>query len=110
MAFDYDKWIRPGKLPHIWCPGCGHGIVCAGAAAVAGQSRFNGVVDFGRACAGTPGAGCGIAGAARERGERQGAILERAWPAAGKNADHRFRPLAIPAIWSAAWMTCALAA
>ena len=27
MAFDYDKYIRPGKLPHIWCPGCAHGIV-----------------------------------------------------------------------------------
>ncbi|MDD2501135.1 MAG: 2-oxoacid:ferredoxin oxidoreductase subunit beta, partial [Geobacter sp.] len=27
MAFDYEKFIRPGKLPHIWCPGCGHGIV-----------------------------------------------------------------------------------
>jgi 2-oxoglutarate ferredoxin oxidoreductase subunit beta len=23
--FDYDKYLRPGKLPHIWCPGCGHG-------------------------------------------------------------------------------------
>jgi len=30
MAFDYDKWIRPGKLPHIWCPGCGHGIIMKG--------------------------------------------------------------------------------
>ena len=30
MAFDYDKYIRPGKLPHIWCPGCGHGIVMKG--------------------------------------------------------------------------------
>ncbi len=27
MAFDYDKYMRPGKLPHIWCPGCAHGIV-----------------------------------------------------------------------------------
>lgn len=27
MAFDYEKYIRPGKLPHIWCPGCAHGIV-----------------------------------------------------------------------------------
>ncbi|MEK6546652.1 MAG: 2-oxoacid:ferredoxin oxidoreductase subunit beta [Nitrospinota bacterium] len=25
--FDYSKYIRGGKLPHIWCPGCGHGIV-----------------------------------------------------------------------------------
>ncbi len=22
-----DKYFRPGRLPHIWCPGCGHGIV-----------------------------------------------------------------------------------
>ena len=27
MAFDYDQYMRPGKLPHIWCPGCAHGIV-----------------------------------------------------------------------------------
>lgn len=25
--FDYNKYLRPNKLPHIWCPGCGHGIV-----------------------------------------------------------------------------------
>jgi 2-oxoglutarate ferredoxin oxidoreductase subunit beta len=30
MGFDYEKYIRPGKLPHIWCPGCGHGIVMKG--------------------------------------------------------------------------------
>jgi 2-oxoglutarate/2-oxoacid ferredoxin oxidoreductase subunit beta len=30
MAYDYEKYIRPGKLPHIWCPGCGHGIVMKG--------------------------------------------------------------------------------
>jgi 2-oxoglutarate ferredoxin oxidoreductase subunit beta len=30
MAYDYDKHIRPGKLPHIWCPGCGHGIAMKG--------------------------------------------------------------------------------
>ena len=30
MSFDYDKYLRPGKLPHIWCPGCGHGIVMKG--------------------------------------------------------------------------------
>lgn len=22
-----DKYFRPGRLPHIWCPGCGHGVV-----------------------------------------------------------------------------------
>ncbi len=27
VPFDYDKYLRPGKLPHIWCPGCGHGVV-----------------------------------------------------------------------------------
>ena len=27
MAFDYDQYIRSGKLPHIWCPGCTYGIV-----------------------------------------------------------------------------------
>lgn len=27
VPFDYSTYIRGGKLPHIWCPGCGHGIV-----------------------------------------------------------------------------------
>ncbi|GMR04672.1 MAG: 2-oxoacid:ferredoxin oxidoreductase subunit beta [Thermodesulfobacteriota bacterium] len=27
VPFDYDKYLRAGKLPHIWCPGCGHGII-----------------------------------------------------------------------------------
>jgi 2-oxoglutarate ferredoxin oxidoreductase subunit beta len=27
MAFNYDQYLRPGKLPHIWCPGCAHGTV-----------------------------------------------------------------------------------
>ena len=22
-----DKYFRPGRLPHIWCPGCGNGVV-----------------------------------------------------------------------------------
>jgi len=22
-----DEYFRPGRLPHIWCPGCGNGIV-----------------------------------------------------------------------------------
>jgi 2-oxoglutarate ferredoxin oxidoreductase subunit beta len=22
-----DQYFRPGRLPHIWCPGCGHGVV-----------------------------------------------------------------------------------
>ncbi len=27
MAFDYSSWMRPQMLPHLWCPGCGIGIV-----------------------------------------------------------------------------------
>ena len=27
VPFNYNPYIRGGKLPHIWCPGCGHGIV-----------------------------------------------------------------------------------
>ena len=26
VPFDYNAYLRPNKLPHIWCPGCGHGI------------------------------------------------------------------------------------
>ncbi|HAL87211.1 MAG TPA: 2-oxoacid:ferredoxin oxidoreductase subunit beta [Deferribacteraceae bacterium] len=27
MAYDYSKYLRAGKIPHIWCPGCGYGII-----------------------------------------------------------------------------------
>ena len=27
MALDLQKYLRVSKMPHIWCPGCGHGIV-----------------------------------------------------------------------------------
>lgn len=27
MAFDYSKYLRNDKLPHIWCAGCGYGII-----------------------------------------------------------------------------------
>jgi len=27
VAFPYEKYLRNDRLPHIWCPGCGHGIV-----------------------------------------------------------------------------------
>ncbi len=27
MSFDYSSWLRPQMMPHIWCPGCGIGIV-----------------------------------------------------------------------------------
>lgn len=26
MSFDYDHYLRAERLPHIFCPGCGHGI------------------------------------------------------------------------------------
>ena len=24
---DVMKWLRSQFMPHIWCPGCGHGII-----------------------------------------------------------------------------------
>lgn len=27
MAFNYATWLRQDLMPHIWCPGCGIGIV-----------------------------------------------------------------------------------
>ena len=27
MAFDYSPWLRSDMMPHIWCPGCGVGII-----------------------------------------------------------------------------------
>lgn len=27
QKFDYDKYLRKNTLPHIWCPGCGDGII-----------------------------------------------------------------------------------
>lgn len=27
MGFDYNRYLRTEKMPHIWCPGCGHGII-----------------------------------------------------------------------------------
>ncbi len=26
-SFDFKNYVRAGYFPHIWCPGCGHGIV-----------------------------------------------------------------------------------
>lgn len=28
--FNYDDYLRLDKMPHIWCPGCGHGIILQG--------------------------------------------------------------------------------
>lgn len=27
MAIDYFEYLRKDKMPHIWCPGCGHGTI-----------------------------------------------------------------------------------
>jgi 2-oxoglutarate/2-oxoacid ferredoxin oxidoreductase subunit beta len=27
MSFDYSPWLRSEMMPHIWCPGCGIGII-----------------------------------------------------------------------------------
>jgi 2-oxoglutarate ferredoxin oxidoreductase subunit beta len=27
MPFDYNPWLRQDMMPHIWCPGCGVGII-----------------------------------------------------------------------------------
>ena len=27
MAFEYEKYLRKQYIPHMWCPGCGIGIV-----------------------------------------------------------------------------------
>jgi 2-oxoglutarate/2-oxoacid ferredoxin oxidoreductase subunit beta len=27
MAFNYSTWLRAEMMPHIWCPGCGVGII-----------------------------------------------------------------------------------
>jgi 2-oxoglutarate ferredoxin oxidoreductase subunit beta len=27
MPFDYSPWLRADMMPHIWCPGCGVGII-----------------------------------------------------------------------------------
>ncbi len=30
MTFHYQQYLRNDNLPHIWCPGCSHGIVTKG--------------------------------------------------------------------------------
>jgi 2-oxoglutarate ferredoxin oxidoreductase subunit beta len=54
MAYDYAKHIRPGKLPHIWCPGCGHGIAMKGmirAIDACGLEKNNTAIVSGIGCA-----------------------------------------------------------
>jgi 2-oxoglutarate/2-oxoacid ferredoxin oxidoreductase subunit beta len=52
--FDYSKYMRNAKLPHIWCPGCGHGIVMKSlirAIAKTGWEKDDIVVVSGIGCA-----------------------------------------------------------
>jgi 2-oxoglutarate ferredoxin oxidoreductase subunit beta len=52
--FDYNKFLRPGKLPHIWCPGCGYGIIFKGiirALDALGWEKDNTVMASGIGCA-----------------------------------------------------------
>jgi 2-oxoglutarate ferredoxin oxidoreductase subunit beta len=54
MAYDYEKYLRPGKLPHIWCPGCGHGIAMKGlirAIDTCGLEKNNTAIVSGIGCA-----------------------------------------------------------
>ena len=58
-----EKYFRPGRLPHLWCPGCGNGVVLSAmveaidrmgltkdeVAVISGigcSSRASGYVDF----------------------------------------------------------------
>lgn len=50
-----DKWVRPERMPHIWCPGCGLGIVLSSLAKAlerTGVDRKNVCVVSGIGCAG----------------------------------------------------------
>ena len=52
--FDYSQYLRNEKLPHIWCPGCGHGIVLKSlirAVAKAGWNKDEIVLVSGIGCA-----------------------------------------------------------
>ena len=41
MSFNYDQYTRPGKLPHIWCPGCSHGITLKSIIRAIDSLKFN---------------------------------------------------------------------
>lgn len=48
-----DKYLKPGRIPHIWCPGCGLGIVLA--AFIKAMDRTGVPIDR---CAVVSGIGC----------------------------------------------------
>ena len=54
MAYNYEEYIREGRLPHIWCPGCGYGIIMKSmirAIAEMGWSKDETVIASGIGCA-----------------------------------------------------------
>ena len=54
MKFDYDYYLRKNTLPHIWCPGCGDGIILKAllrAIHKCGYSKDEVVITSGIGCA-----------------------------------------------------------
>lgn len=54
MAYNYEEFIRQGRLPHIWCPGCGYGIIMKSmirAIAEMGWTKDETVIASGIGCA-----------------------------------------------------------
>ncbi len=52
--FDYDQYLRKNTLPHIWCPGCGDGIILKAllrAIHKCGYSKDEVVITSGIGCA-----------------------------------------------------------
>lgn len=52
--FDYDQYLRKNTLPHIWCPGCGDGIILKSlirAIDKCGYSKDEVVITSGIGCA-----------------------------------------------------------
>lgn len=52
--FDYNKYLRKNTLPHIWCPGCGDGIILKSllrAIDKCGYSKDEVVITSGIGCA-----------------------------------------------------------
>lgn len=53
MLLDYSKYLRVNRLPHIWCPGCGAGIILKSiirAIDKAGWTKDNTVIVSGIGC------------------------------------------------------------
>ncbi|MFW6266875.1 MAG: 2-oxoacid:ferredoxin oxidoreductase subunit beta [Halanaerobium sp.] len=38
---DFEKYLRKDKLPHIWCPGCGHGTILNSFIRAFAESNFD---------------------------------------------------------------------